>query len=379
MDRALAMALIHPHKEGELLFGWTLHSVEIELNNQRLGHNRAHYQFSNGITIIVESRQFTARAAAYTRHFAVSVHTQADMDPTAFRDLVQLISTNETTTDIPEPSSRIPTDTRSTHSTLYVVPGHIGNLYDLSFRCIQVLRNVHVIVVEAGNEQMLVQLDEEFDIQLQHKTVLELTKLDADTERMLDAAWSKSQQTCLFGAGEGLPTVADPGWQLISLAKKAGVPIQTLAGGGALSAALMRLETNRPFSFWGVLADHVYRASILNHLKGIRHLPPGTVIPMPICLTTDEYLHIHWATICNALQGCTGTLYLMVDLTRVTEREYRLDIANLADTDLSDLGPMRKLVLVFDVTAPFPAPSTRMKRLRERLTRLWSVPSVTLG
>jgi len=358
MDRALATSLIRPLAVGQATpGGWTLESIEIERSEDRNGYRFAVYGFSSPrLQLLLRPSAFGGNAAAQSRNFMVSIRDEGgvfqSVGEEGFRDFVSFVQANDTADyDPAEPMAAAISNAEGRSSrdgpTVYVVPGHIGSLYDLSFRAIRILQDVPVILTEAGNGLDLQTIDEHFQIGLQGKTLVEFDRIGpAELERFSDLL-ETGRDLCLFGASEGLPTVCDPGWKAIDYFQGRGVAIHTLAGGGALAAALMRRGNNWPFSFWGVL-DRDDGNLVLPHLadaaaRGTRDLPTA------ICFGHSESLAAAWPDFGEVLAGFEGRIRFMFDLTRADEGERVVELADLPTFDPLSLGPNRKLVILLEV------------------------------
>lgn len=146
---------------------------------------------------------------------------------------------------------------------LYIVPTPIGNLQDMTFRAIEVLKSVQLILAEdTRNSKYLCQ---HFSIQTQmhsyhkdneHKTlqnVVEKIRSGISIALISDA---------------GTPSISDPGFLLVRECLKHGIEVECLPGATAFVPALVNsgFPTDR-FIFEGFLPNQKGRQKRLLALK----------------------------------------------------------------------------------------------------------------
>lgn len=133
--------------------------------------------------------------------------------------------------------------------TLYLVPTPIGNLEDMTFRAVNVLKEVDFIASEdTRNTQKLLN---HFEIDTQqlsyheHNTKERTPQL---VEKML-AGESIAQVS-----DAGMPSISDPGVDLVKAALEAGIAVVPLPGpNAALTALIASGLAPQPFYFYGFL------------------------------------------------------------------------------------------------------------------------------
>ena len=125
--------------------------------------------------------------------------------------------------------------------TLYLVPTPVGNLEDMTFRAIRILREADMVLCEDTRTSSV--LLKHFEVQ---------NRLVAH-HKFSDA---------------GTPGISDPGFLLAREAIAAGVTVQTLPGATAFVPALVSsgLPCDR-FCFEGFLPQKKGRQTMLEHLK----------------------------------------------------------------------------------------------------------------
>ena len=134
-------------------------------------------------------------------------------------------------------------------SKLYLVPTPIGNLDDMTFRAVQVLKDADLILAE--DTRTSGKLLKHFDVKTnmhshhmhnEHKTV------DAIVERI------KNGETIALISDAGTPAISDPGFLLTRACVEAGLEVDCLPGATAFVPALVNSGLpNDKFVFEGFL------------------------------------------------------------------------------------------------------------------------------
>jgi 16S rRNA (cytidine1402-2'-O)-methyltransferase len=149
--------------------------------------------------------------------------------------------------------------------TLYVVATPLGNLEDMTFRAVRILREVALIAAEdtRHSRKLLAHFDihtplvSYFDHAEQHKAPRLIAELRAG-------------KSIALICDAGTPGIADPGYRLVCAAVAAGVPVVPIPGPSAIVAALSvsGLPTDR-FVFEGfVPARSSARIAFYRRLRG---------------------------------------------------------------------------------------------------------------
>jgi 16S rRNA (cytidine1402-2'-O)-methyltransferase len=117
--------------------------------------------------------------------------------------------------------------------TLYVVATPIGNLEDVTFRALRILREVTLIAAEDTRRTARL---------LQHYSIsTRTTSLHEHNERTKTAALLKRLQageSIALVSDAGTPVVSDPGAHLVATAHAAGIKVEPIPGPSAALAAL---------------------------------------------------------------------------------------------------------------------------------------------
>jgi 16S rRNA (cytidine1402-2'-O)-methyltransferase len=118
---------------------------------------------------------------------------------------------------------------------LYVVGTPIGNLEDISLRALRTLRQVGLIAAEnpARTQRLLARYD--IDTPMMRYTDAYERKKRTRTQAVLTAL---TEGDVALVSKAGMPGLADPGYELLRAAVERGVPIVSVPGPTAVTAAL---------------------------------------------------------------------------------------------------------------------------------------------
>lgn len=155
-------------------------------------------------------------------------------------------------------------------ATLYMVPTPVGNLQDMTFRAIEVLRNVQTILAE--DTRVTGNLLRHFDIPTR-MFALHQNNEHRMVERLVERMTMGEDMAMVTDAGT--PGISDPGFLLVREAAKAGVTVITLPGATAFVPALVNsgLPSDK-FFFEGFLPPKKGRATRIAAIAAM----PCTVI-----------------------------------------------------------------------------------------------------
>lgn len=147
--------------------------------------------------------------------------------------------------------------------TLYIVPTPVGNMEDMTFRAIRVLKEADLVLAEDTRTSGI--LFKHFDIKnhlMAHHKFNEHGTSAGIVERL------KAGQTIALVSDAGTPGISDPGFYLAREAAKAGIMVQTLPGATAFVPALVSsgLPCDR-FCFEGFLPQKKGRQTHLLSLQ----------------------------------------------------------------------------------------------------------------
>ena len=118
---------------------------------------------------------------------------------------------------------------------LYIIPTPIGNLKDITLRCIEKLKNTELIIVENYNKSKI--LFKEYNISAPYiinNTFNESSKLDYIISKI------KSVSDCCLITDSGTPGISDPGFLIIRKCVELEIDVKCLPGPTALIPALIQ-------------------------------------------------------------------------------------------------------------------------------------------
>ena len=132
---------------------------------------------------------------------------------------------------------------------LYIVATPIGNLGDITMRAVDILKNVDLVLAEDTRHSK--KLFAHYEIETSLRAFHEHNEKDK-TEAIINEISSGKLIAMISDAGT--PLISDPGYHLVSQAKKAGINVIPIPGPSALIAALSSsgLASNS-FTFFGFL------------------------------------------------------------------------------------------------------------------------------
>jgi 16S rRNA (cytidine1402-2'-O)-methyltransferase len=134
-------------------------------------------------------------------------------------------------------------------SKLFLVPTPIGNLRDITFRAVEVLNSVDLILAEDTRQARILLNHYNIKTPLQsHHMYNEHKSVETVCLKILEG------QTIALISDAGTPGISDPGFLLVRTCVEKGIPVETLPGATALIPALVNsgLPCDR-FCFEGFL------------------------------------------------------------------------------------------------------------------------------
>ena len=146
---------------------------------------------------------------------------------------------------------------------LYVVPTPVGNMEDMTFRAIKVLKEVDFILAEdtRTSSVLLNHYDIHNELHSHHKFNEHQT-----CQRVVERL--QAGQTAALISDAGTPGISDPGFMLVRECVRNGIEVQTLPGATAMVPALVSsgLPCDK-FVFEGFLPQKKGRQKRLTELK----------------------------------------------------------------------------------------------------------------
>lgn len=118
-------------------------------------------------------------------------------------------------------------------SGLYVVATPIGNLEDISYRAVRILSEADLVAAEDTRHSAL--LLSHYGIKTPMQALHEHNE-DQVTGRILERI--SSGQAIALISDAGTPLISDPGYRLVRAARETGLPVYSVPGPSAVTAAL---------------------------------------------------------------------------------------------------------------------------------------------
>lgn len=192
---------------------------------------------------------------------------------------------------------------------LYLVATPIGNLDDMTFRGVEVLKKADLIGAEDTRHSRI--LLQHFDIKtplLSYHEHNEAKRREEFLERL------KKGETIALISDAGTPGVSDPGADLVAAAAAEGIPIHPVPGGNAVLSAVTSsaLDCSR-FAFEGFLPR--VKKERRERIEEIRLLPLTSVIYVSPHRVKEDLADLYTAlgdrkaTLCRELTKIHETFY----------------------------------------------------------------------
>ena len=202
---------------------------------------------------------------------------------------------------------------------LFIVATPIGNLDDITFRAVQVLKSVDIVLAEntRHSKKLLLHLDILKTIRAFHEhNEREKTKAIIGEIR--------SGKSIALISDAGTPLISDPGYFLVAQAKKEGLKVVPIPGPTALITALSASGlASDSFTFLGFLpSKQTARVKLLKSLVGRTETSIFYESPKRILATLTDM---------HSIYGDSREVCLAKELTKVFETIQTGSIPNLID------------------------------------------------
>ncbi len=148
--------------------------------------------------------------------------------------------------------------------TLYLVATPIGNLEDMTFRAVRILKEVDLIAAEDTRNS--IKLLNHFEIDTPMTSYHEFNKVDKAIQ--LIAKLREGQNIAVI-TDAGTPGISDPGEELVAMCYEAGIEVTSVPGPAAcITAVTMSGQACRRFAFEAFLPkDKKERRRVLEETK----------------------------------------------------------------------------------------------------------------
>ncbi|AZZ65416.1 16S rRNA (cytidine(1402)-2'-O)-methyltransferase [Metamycoplasma phocicerebrale] len=189
-----------------------------------------------------------------------------------------------------------------------IVGTPIGNLEDITYRAIRTLKESNIILCE--DIRVSQKLLKHYDIL--NKQLISYHKFNEKqlAKKVIDLIIKGNNVSLISDAG--MPCISDPGFNLITEAKKEGIFIDIIGGPTAFSHAFIKSNFGSTFSFLGFLKDKSGERQ--NQLKSLSEgIYVAYVSPYKLLTTLDDFIVVFDNNI---------ELYLCKELTKLHEQEF---------------------------------------------------------
>jgi len=193
---------------------------------------------------------------------------------------------------------------------LYLCATPIGNLEDITFRVLRILKEVDLIAAEDTRNS--IKLLNHFEIKTPMTSYHEYNKIDKG--KYLVGLMQEGKQIALI-TDAGTPGISDPGEELVAMCHENGIPVTSLPGPAACITALtMSGLATRRFAFEAFLpTDKKEKQAVLEELKTETRTTILYEAPHRLVKTLEELLENlgnRRVTICRELTKKHETAFL---------------------------------------------------------------------
>ena len=195
-------------------------------------------------------------------------------------------------------------------SKLYIVPTPIGNLDDMTFRAVKVLKEVDLILAE--DTRTSGKLLKHFGIDTKKSSYHKFNEHKI-TESLVDRI--KSGETMALISDAGTPAISDPGFLLVRECIKNDVEVETLPGATAFVPALVNS---------GFPSDKFFFEGFLPHKKGRQtRLKFLSELPYTVILYESSHRLVKSLQQIKEFFGDTRKVSVSRELTKIHEENIR--------------------------------------------------------
>jgi 16S rRNA (cytidine1402-2'-O)-methyltransferase len=154
-------------------------------------------------------------------------------------------------------------------TTLYIVPTPIGNLEDMTYRAVRILKEVDMVFCE--DTSVTQRLFKEYDIETK-TSVFHANSSERDFRRIIEALQEGKNIALVSDAG--MPTISDPGVSIVKRVYEEVDEVQVVAlpGATALTTALaVSGVSSATFTFFGFLPQKKRRETVFKKIVENTH------------------------------------------------------------------------------------------------------------
>lgn len=187
---------------------------------------------------------------------------------------------------------------------LYLVATPIGNLSDMTYRAVEILKSVDKIYAEDTRNSIY--LLQHYNITTKLESYHEYNQ-DIKTDSIIEEL--KNGKSIAIISDAGLPIISDPGYKIVKAASELNIAISTIPGASAgISALIASGLAPMPYTFYGFLdSKKTKRINELNSLKYVDHTIIFYEAPHRIFETLTDILEVFGDRSCVIARELTKT------------------------------------------------------------------------
>ncbi len=218
--------------------------------------------------------------------------------------------------------------------TLYIVPTPVGNMEDMTYRAVRILKEVDVVLAEDTRTSGI--LLKHFDIHnhlISHHKFNEHGTSQSVVQRLL------AGQNVALISDAGTPGISDPGFFLVREAVRAGVEVQCLPGATAFVPALVSsgLPCDR-FAFEGFLPQKKGRQTKILSLVDEARTMIFYESPYRLVKTLEQFAEAY---------GADRQVSVCREISKIHEESVRGTLAEVA-VHFKEHEPKGEIVIVLE-------------------------------
>ena len=213
---------------------------------------------------------------------------------------------------------------------LYCVATPIGNLGDITFRAIEIIKNSDLVLCE--DTRVSKKLLNKFNIE---KKLLSNHKFNEkkNLKMILDLLEKKKIISLISDAGT--PAVSDPGRILVSECVKKNIDVYPVPGPSAVSAAVSISGFSDKYFFCGFLSgkkNEIYK--LFNSISGLNYSIVFFISPKKINKIID-HIKIHFSD---------RNIVICREISKFYEEYIRSSVTNLSEIDITEKGEITVII-----------------------------------
>ncbi len=236
--------------------------------------------------------------------------------------------------------------------TLYLVPTPVGNLEDMTFRAVRLLKEADIILAEDTRTTGI--LLKHYDI---HKPLMAHHKFNEHGTSAGIVERLKTGQTICLVTDAGTPGISDPGFYLVREAVAAEIEVQTLPGATAFVPALVSsgLPCDK-FCFEGFLPQKKGRQTRLEQLMTEERTMIFYESPYRLLKTLQQFADMY---------GEERQVSVCREISKIHEESVRGSLAEVI-AHFTATPPKGEIVIILAGAEPVKSKGNREERRRRR-------------